>query len=87
MKKVMIVAAALLAPASAVANDALSAVISGPMNFVFYDQGKTIVTIHPDGTILLGEGVTVDEASRVFWKELQREGMRLACPTTPDAAK
>jgi hypothetical protein len=54
-------------------------VAPGPMNFVLSGQSKTIVTIHPDGTVALGEGITINEASKAFWAELQREGMKLAC--------
>lgn len=51
-----------------------------PRTFVLDSQNKTVVTIHPDGTVELGKDVTLDEASKAFWDVLQREGMKLACP-------
>lgn len=33
-------------------------------------SGQTIFTITPDGSVVLGEGMTSDEASRAFWELL-----------------
>jgi hypothetical protein len=38
--------------------------------FSFGTHGKTILTLKRDGSIVLGEGVTVDEASKFFWDHL-----------------
>lgn len=32
---------------------------------------KTVVTITPNGDVILGEGITTDEASIQFWKQLK----------------
>ena len=58
----------------------LSSWDTAPMSFTFSTSQGPIVTIHADGTVELGENVTLDEASKAFWAQLQREGMKLACP-------
>lgn len=34
--------------------------------------GKRILVIHPDGRVEIGEGVTIDEASMVFWNAVRK---------------
>ena len=53
--------------------------ISSPSFSIIPDGMKTVVTVHPDGKVTLGEGVTLDEASKAFWDQLQRMGMKMAC--------
>lgn len=38
-------------------------------------NGKECVRIRSDGSVKLGEGISLDEASRTFWKRLQETGM------------
>lgn len=37
----------------------------------FSANGKRFVTVHADGRVEVAEGVTVDEAARVFWDAVQ----------------
>ncbi|MEV8344591.1 hypothetical protein [Streptomyces niveus] len=36
------------------------------------ENGRPLVTIHPDGRVELGENYEPDEAARVFWDAVQR---------------
>jgi hypothetical protein len=36
------------------------------------ENGRPLVTIHPDGRVELGEGYEPDEAARAFWDAVQR---------------
>ena len=52
----------------------------GSPSWQLSNANKMVVTVRPDGTVKLGEGVTLDEASKAFWDQLQRMGMKMACP-------
>lgn len=36
------------------------------------EDGRPLVTIHPDGRVELGDGYEPDEAARAFWDAVQR---------------
>ncbi|MFK0159175.1 hypothetical protein ACIQVK_44780 [Streptomyces sp. NPDC090493] len=36
------------------------------------EDGRPLVTIHPNGRVELGEGYEPDEAARAFWDAVQR---------------
>ncbi|MCG8971790.1 hypothetical protein [Streptomyces sp. CL12-4] len=36
------------------------------------ENGRPLVTIHPDGQVELGEGYEPDKAARAFWDAVQR---------------
>ena len=46
---------------------------SGPFRIID-SPNKIILKIHDDGTVELGEGVTLDEASKAFWEYVQAYG-------------
>jgi hypothetical protein len=37
---------------------------------ICHSDGKIVFTIHPDGTVVLGEGVSLDEAGLEFWRAI-----------------
>jgi len=43
-----------------------------PGNFIFASEGKDVFTIHPDGTVELGENCSLDEAASCFWEAVMR---------------
>lgn len=49
-------------------------------NFVFYNNGVVLFTLHPDGSIERGPGFTTnDEMSLEFWKAIERMRPRTFC--------
>ena len=38
-----------------------------PSEITFLDHNKTFVTLHPDGSVTYGEGITPTEAAQAFW--------------------
>lgn len=63
---------------------AYSIVAAEPMlgDLVFYHDGKEYVRIKANGKVFLGEGVASDEASRLFWEQVENFGMQLSAPET-----
>lgn len=56
---------------------------SAPQQLWMCNEGKTIFTIRLDGTVELGEGVSLDEAGRAFWKAVANmapAGFKLTVP-------
>lgn len=41
--------------------------------------GGAQVTLRPDGTVELSEGLALDDAAKHFWAAVQTVGMKLAC--------
>lgn len=65
---------------------AYSIVAAEPMlgDLVFYHDGKEYVRIKANGKVFLGEGVASDEASRLFWEQVEAVGMRLDSPESEE---
>lgn len=40
----------------------------------FRDSGKVFLTIKPDGSVVIPDGVTIDEAARTFWQVMEGYG-------------
>ena len=58
-------------------SDLHTPIIIYPEMFHFSDGGKTIVSVSlTTGKVTLGEGVTLDEASKAFWDAVGREAIR-----------
>lgn len=58
-----------------------------PPRWAFSGQGsKMLFTVHPDGSIELGDGVSTDEAAQGFWDGLRRPGLDLYANGKAEAA-
>ena len=56
---------------------------SQPTTFVIVQGGEPVITIKPDGRVVLGADVPTDEAAKCFWNALER--LRGQPPLFPDA--
>lgn len=55
-----------------------------PGDLIFSTGSKTYVRIKPNGEVVIPEGVTMDEASRVFWKAVSQNWPSMCrCPNDP----
>lgn len=53
-----------------------------PPKFTFYgEDGKRLVTLHPDGRVELGEGASLDEATQTFWSAVEQNGFERLVPS------
>jgi hypothetical protein len=47
---------------------------TNPDTISFNNHGKAFLVVRPDGTVEIPEGVTMDEAARVFWQAIEGYG-------------
>lgn len=59
------------------------ATIAIPSSLVFSGPDGSSITIKPDGTVVLSNGLALDDGARAFWGAVQKIGMKLACPDKP----
>lgn len=45
--------------------------IAQPTRLIVMSTTRAMVTLNPDGTVELGQGVTRDDAARAFWKAVE----------------
>jgi hypothetical protein len=45
---------------------------AAPSNLYLMNGGKMVVSLRPDGTVVFGDGVLLDEASLLFWKSVEK---------------
>jgi hypothetical protein len=48
--------------------------LAGHLTFIASDAPKAYVTVKSDGTVELGEGVSLDTAARAFWDAVEKTG-------------
>lgn len=47
-------------------------VVTGPTAFALNAANKNIVTLYPDGRVVLGDGYTPEGAAKAFWEQVQK---------------
>ena len=57
-------------PGSSVSSEGMARGMKPPQELRLNLEGRDIVTIFATGDVRLGEGLTVDEAARAFWKRV-----------------
>lgn len=54
-----------------------------PPSFSFYGEGnKLMVTLRPDGRVVLAEGCSLDEGTRKFWDAVEACGFERVAPVS-----